>query len=66
MLSVGPIICEVGKCAHGCSMESGGCKGTEWKLNYAENYLRERASVLEREGREWGFRVSVVVEQVAA
>lgn len=53
MLIVGPTICEVGKCSHGCTMEAGGCQ--EWRLNHAEQYLRDNGAKLAEEAARWGF-----------
>lgn len=61
MLRLGDEICHVDRCPHGCTMETGGCQGIEWRKNHAEKNLRDRGADLIADGWKWGFKVTVEI-----
>lgn len=62
MLIVGPEICHIDRCPHGCTPEKG-CQGIEYRLNHAEDQLRTRLADLVADGAKCGFEVVGAVSE---
>jgi hypothetical protein len=62
MLRTGTNICHIDSCGHKECRAAHACKGVEFRLNHAPDYIKQKALALAYEAAQWG--IVLTIEQV--